>query len=216
MKNMKIQKQLGIAPIAIILIIIGVLIFGGSGYYAVKKFQKPAVQACTQEAKQCPDGSYVSRTGPNCEFAACPEIQDETKDWKTYRNDKYGFEVKYPGDLARINISSSSSSDNLVIFSAIKKSVNNIGWPERFNIEVNNIPNNFDPLRNGWNFTENAPNGILNYGEFNEDTATFKSEIVNNSYNSIITISYSCLDDNKENICENTHNQILSTFKFIK
>lgn len=27
---------------------------------------------CTQEAKQCPDGSYVSRTGPNCEFAKCP------------------------------------------------------------------------------------------------------------------------------------------------
>lgn len=29
-------------------------------------------KACTQEAKLCPDGSYVSRTGPNCEFAACP------------------------------------------------------------------------------------------------------------------------------------------------
>jgi hypothetical protein len=28
--------------------------------------------ACTQEAKLCPDGSYVARTGPNCEFAACP------------------------------------------------------------------------------------------------------------------------------------------------
>jgi hypothetical protein len=28
--------------------------------------------ACTLEAKQCSDGSYVSRTGPNCEFAACP------------------------------------------------------------------------------------------------------------------------------------------------
>ena len=27
---------------------------------------------CTQEAKQCPDGSYVGRTGPKCEFAACP------------------------------------------------------------------------------------------------------------------------------------------------
>lgn len=27
--------------------------------------------ACTQEAKQCPDGSYVGRTGPNCEFAQC-------------------------------------------------------------------------------------------------------------------------------------------------
>ena len=27
---------------------------------------------CTLEAKLCPDGSYVGRTGPNCEFAACP------------------------------------------------------------------------------------------------------------------------------------------------
>lgn len=29
-------------------------------------------KACTQEAKQCPDGSYVGRIGPNCEFAPCP------------------------------------------------------------------------------------------------------------------------------------------------
>ncbi len=29
-------------------------------------------QACTQEAKLCPDGSAVGRTGPNCEFAECP------------------------------------------------------------------------------------------------------------------------------------------------
>ena len=28
--------------------------------------------ACTQEAKLCPDGSSVGRTGPNCEFAPCP------------------------------------------------------------------------------------------------------------------------------------------------
>lgn len=28
--------------------------------------------ACTQEAKLCPDGSAVGRTGPNCEFAECP------------------------------------------------------------------------------------------------------------------------------------------------
>ncbi len=27
--------------------------------------------ACTMDAKQCPDGSYVGRTGPNCEFI-CP------------------------------------------------------------------------------------------------------------------------------------------------
>lgn len=29
-------------------------------------------QGCTEEAKVCPDGSAVARTGPNCEFAPCP------------------------------------------------------------------------------------------------------------------------------------------------
>lgn len=28
---------------------------------------------CTMEAKLCPDGSSVGRTGPNCEFEPCPE-----------------------------------------------------------------------------------------------------------------------------------------------
>lgn len=27
---------------------------------------------CTQDAMQCPDGSFVGRQGPNCEFAPCP------------------------------------------------------------------------------------------------------------------------------------------------
>lgn len=29
--------------------------------------------ACPMDAKQCSDGSFVSRSGPRCEFAACPE-----------------------------------------------------------------------------------------------------------------------------------------------
>jgi len=29
-------------------------------------------KACTMEAKTCPDGTAVGRTGPNCEFAPCP------------------------------------------------------------------------------------------------------------------------------------------------
>lgn len=33
---------------------------------------KPQPVACTMEAKICPDGSAVGRTGPKCEFAACP------------------------------------------------------------------------------------------------------------------------------------------------
>lgn len=34
-------------------------------------------QACTMEAKICPDGTAVGREGPNCEFAACPKPAPE-------------------------------------------------------------------------------------------------------------------------------------------
>lgn len=34
--------------------------------------QDDGIVACTLEAKLCPDGSYVGRGGPNCEFAPCP------------------------------------------------------------------------------------------------------------------------------------------------
>lgn len=32
---------------------------------------------CTMEAKICPDGTGVGRTGPNCEFAPCPGEEKE-------------------------------------------------------------------------------------------------------------------------------------------
>lgn len=31
---------------------------------------------CTMEAKQCPDGTYVPRVPPDCEFAPCPAEKD--------------------------------------------------------------------------------------------------------------------------------------------
>ncbi len=50
---------------------------------------------CTQEAKQCPDGSSVSRTGPNCEFAQCPGGSNDL--WKTATSN--GVTFRYPETL---------------------------------------------------------------------------------------------------------------------
>lgn len=42
----------------------------------VKPFAPEGV-ACTLDAKMCPDGTYVGRVAPDCEFAACPESSQE-------------------------------------------------------------------------------------------------------------------------------------------
>ncbi len=62
----------------VFLITVGVVaVLSGIAYYAstYKDNKNSPPVACTQEAKLCPDGSSVGRTGPNCEFAACPESQ---------------------------------------------------------------------------------------------------------------------------------------------
>jgi len=50
---------------------------------------------CTMDAKLCPDGSYVGRTVPNCEFEQCPELKiEDTTSWKLYKNSNFGIEFK--------------------------------------------------------------------------------------------------------------------------
>jgi copper homeostasis protein (lipoprotein) len=39
--------------------------------------QHQTLRACTMEAKLCDDGTAVGRSGPQCEFAACPAVKPE-------------------------------------------------------------------------------------------------------------------------------------------
>jgi hypothetical protein len=56
--------------------------------------------ACTMEAKLCPDGSSVGRSGPKCEFAECPPTGSmiDTSTWKSYTSPKYKYSFKYPAN----------------------------------------------------------------------------------------------------------------------
>lgn len=69
------------------MIVIVVAGLGTAGIYYLL-FQQPAVapQACTDEARICPDGSAVGRTGPNCSFAPCPSTNSNSTNTNTSIN----------------------------------------------------------------------------------------------------------------------------------
>ena len=59
----------------LIVIVIATLLFAGFAYEQFDLTFSEDIResvACTADAMQCPDGSYVGRSGPNCEFV-CPE-----------------------------------------------------------------------------------------------------------------------------------------------
>lgn len=56
-------------------IIVGVVLIGATIFYVTRPLSNSDVDvvACTADAFMCPDGTYVGRTGANCEFV-CPDV----------------------------------------------------------------------------------------------------------------------------------------------
>ena len=93
------EKLSHIVAVAFLLIAVSAIAVAEYFGVPVHKTFKDRHVFCTQEAKMCPDGSAVGRTGPNCEFAECVKsdiVQVDTSTWKTCRNEKYGYVFKYP------------------------------------------------------------------------------------------------------------------------
>jgi hypothetical protein len=61
------NKKIFIA--VVIIAIVGVIAI----WFLIRSGEEPV--ACTMDAKQCPDGSYVGRVPPDCDFAPCPETR---------------------------------------------------------------------------------------------------------------------------------------------
>jgi len=58
-------------------------------WFLIKGGEEPV--ACTMDAKLCPDGSYVGRVSPDCDFASCPETRAVKLYYYNYELDRDEF-----------------------------------------------------------------------------------------------------------------------------
>lgn len=65
--------------------------------------------ACTMEAKLCPDGSSVGRSGPNCEFAECPTVKKVDEELVVFQDSTLGLSLSHPSSFKPTKMYSSSS-----------------------------------------------------------------------------------------------------------
>lgn len=93
MKNKDIIK----GALALGVIFIALVYFGKPFDPVTNDIDTTEPIACTMDAKQCPDGSYVGRVAPFCEFAECPALDSDISeknmmtDITVIKYTKYGF-----------------------------------------------------------------------------------------------------------------------------
>ncbi|PIR78902.1 MAG: hypothetical protein COU26_04065 [Candidatus Levybacteria bacterium CG10_big_fil_rev_8_21_14_0_10_36_30] len=85
-------------PILIIGIILFLLVAGSAAGFYIFNQQVPKQIACTMEAKVCPDGTSVGRSGPKCEFTPCPAFSTPTPTPTLEKglHEGYGYQLILP------------------------------------------------------------------------------------------------------------------------
>jgi hypothetical protein len=96
---------LGIFAIAVIVALVGFAVSRKTTLEDTPIIPNEPV-VCTMDAKICPDGSAVGRTGPSCEFAPCPmatstplPLPSSTGSWNLFQSPTSSVTFTYPKEL---------------------------------------------------------------------------------------------------------------------
>lgn len=207
-----------------LLVGVAVLAIVGGAFYFGRLSNNPSnnqPRACTQEAKICPDGSSVGRTGPNCEFTPCPSVistqsVDETANWKIYTSKKKEFSFKYPNDWYMEDIlqyrdgpSVGSMDEESVRFFRVggeaKRTQGMAKGTEQLIVTLNNNQQSFDQLKQSLNL-DNSPTEFNGKPALRYTTGVYI--LLDPTKNRILSVYRPQYPDN------GVLDQILATFKF--
>jgi len=197
--------------IKILIIAIVVIIIGAIGYFTLVK--KPPTIPSEEQKTYIPSEEEITPA-------------DETPDWQTYRNEEYGFEVKYPNTLSKGGEYAPCTGDedficNDVLYRIWRRNPKEDEW-EEFKVEIDkNRYSSFTELwteqseiaNRGCESIEKLSNfeGIKKYNCVGQRARVQVAIILKNDLTFTMYYINGTEIDGKDRF-----NQILSTFKFIE
>ncbi len=168
---------------------------------------------------------------------------NELEDWNTYRNNEYGYEIKYPNNWKETEIESYSYRDDKgeLINDAQISFVNSEGKGEYVKVRILSNPQNLEPLmfhkesctifsdgpasreyfcKQGYKESKNVSNGENNFLQYTLPDAVpyVSSQISGNGYLYEIIrefIDYSIYEDSLSSEYETIYDKMLFTFKLL-
>ncbi|HEX9722076.1 MAG TPA: hypothetical protein VGA53_02325 [Candidatus Paceibacterota bacterium] len=182
-------------------------------------------QNVSNQVTHTPDPSPAP--APSLQPQAIDNEQSEidTSGWQTYRNDEFGFEVKYPAYLNDINegvnkesFSARSGDDPIFSIKVISNEPSLEDYLKRFNDSRTAEHTEFDPvviLKEG--ATHVGIYGAIQYETAQYAAPSFSIETYLQGTNgTIVRLTTTRLDKDIDDSMRQLNDQILSTFRFVE
>jgi len=164
----QVEIKKPINPLIFIILAVLLLTFGGTAMYflTTKQSHPSTTSACTIEAKLCPDGTSVGRSGPNCEFVPCPSpkpIQSVTPVsasptatfsaplsplTSTYKNDIYHFSIQLPNDWMIATNTATLQADDIVVFQP--RNFASLSYADDYQVNIKKHASTSEPNIESW------------------------------------------------------------------
>lgn len=102
-QKLRTQNKLLLVLVVILFVVLLAIVSVFSYFQLTKSAPSLGGVTCTTEVKECPDGSFVGRIGPKCEFEDCPNVAITTvptdanqSQLGRFTDQMHGVEFEYP------------------------------------------------------------------------------------------------------------------------